>query len=149
LAWFVQSVFETRAAQGRSTIIVMRAPRVIDFTSPAVIRVPKSCARCGRLFGALGREYTCPNCRQPKHFNEMQIVSRQLSFRERQIVDLVREAKANKEIAAELCLTEGTIKEYLHHIFRKLGVKNRTELALRRDADLSYEYTQSTRRQIG
>ncbi len=76
------------------------------------------------------------------------MVSRQLSFRERQIVDLVREAKANKEIAAELCLTEGTIKEYLHNIFRKLGVKNRTELALRRDADLEYEYT-APRRQIG
>ena len=27
-------------------------------------------------------------------------------------------------------LAEGTIKEYLHTIFRKLGVKNRTELAL-------------------
>ena len=79
----------------------------------------------------------------------METVSRQLSFRERQIVDLVREAKANKEIAAELCLTEGTIKEYLHHIFRKLGVKNRTELALRRDADLAYEYTPPARRQIG
>jgi two-component system, NarL family, nitrate/nitrite response regulator NarL len=97
----------------------------------------------------MGREYICPSCRQPKPSNDIQIVSRQLSFRERQIVDLVREAKANKEIAADLCLTEGTIKEYLHHIFRKLGVKNRTELALRRDADLAYEYTQTSRRQIG
>jgi len=127
----------------------MRVPRVIDFASSAVVRVPKSCSRCGRLFGAMGREYICPSCRQPKPSNDIQIVSRQLSFRERQIVDLVREAKANKEIAADLCLTEGTIKEYLHHIFRKLGVKNRTELALRRDADLAYEYTQTSRRQIG
>ncbi len=44
---------------------------------------------------------------------------------------LVQQAKANKEIAYELCLSEGTIKEYLHHIFRKLNVTSRTELALR------------------
>lgn len=127
----------------------MRIAGVINLTCPAIVRVPKSCARCGRLFGATGREYICPSCRQPKADSNLETVSRQLSFRERQIVDLVREAKANKEIAAELCLTEGTIKEYLHNIFRKLGVKNRTELALRRDADLAYEYTSPARRQIG
>ncbi len=45
-----------------------------------------------------------------------------LSSRERQIAKLIREAKSNKEIAFELCLTVGTVKEYLYHIFRKLGV---------------------------
>jgi DNA-binding NarL/FixJ family response regulator len=111
--------------------------------------VPKSCARCGRLFGAVGREYTCPGCRRPKSGNDLEASSRELSFRERQIVSLIREAKANKEIAAELCLTEGTIKEYLHHIFRKLGVKNRTELALKRDTELVYEYRPPACREIG
>jgi DNA-binding NarL/FixJ family response regulator len=100
--------------------------------------VPKTCARCGRVFGAIGREYTCPTCHEPKTAGGRDAGSRELSFRERQIVALVRKAKANKEIAAELCLTEGTIKEYLHHIFRKLGVRNRTELAMRRDAELVY-----------
>lgn len=108
--------------------------------------IPKSCARCGKLFGARGREYTCLSCRQPKSDDEG---SRELSFRERQIVMLVREAKANKEIAAELCLTEGTIKEYLHHVFRKLGVKNRTELALRRDHELVYEHRSQALRELG
>jgi len=45
-------------------------------------------------------------------------------------VDLVSQSKLNKEIAHELHLSEGTIKEYLHRIFRKLGTKNRTELAV-------------------
>jgi len=36
----------------------------------------------------------------------------------------------NKEIAYELRLTEGTIKEYLNRIYRKLGLTNRTELAI-------------------
>jgi DNA-binding NarL/FixJ family response regulator len=46
------------------------------------------------------------------------------------VVHLVSQAKLNKEIAHELHLTEGTIKEYLNRIFRKLGTSNRTELAV-------------------
>jgi DNA-binding NarL/FixJ family response regulator len=46
------------------------------------------------------------------------------------VVNLVSQAKLNKEIAHELHLTEGTIKEYLNRIFRKLGISNRTELAI-------------------
>lgn len=53
-----------------------------------------------------------------------------LSMREKQVIALVSEAKPNKEIAHELNLTEGTIKEYLNRVFRKVGVKNRTELAI-------------------
>jgi len=54
----------------------------------------------------------------------------QLSFREKQVVLLVAQAKLNKEIAYELHLSEGTIKEYLNRIFRKVHVSNRTELAV-------------------
>jgi DNA-binding NarL/FixJ family response regulator len=57
-------------------------------------------------------------------------VNKTLGFRERQIVELIQKAKLNKEIAYELHLTEGTIKEYLNRIFRKLSVTNRTELAI-------------------
>jgi len=46
------------------------------------------------------------------------------------VVNLVSQAKLNKEIAYELHLSEGTIKEYLNRIFRKLGITNRTELAV-------------------
>jgi DNA-binding NarL/FixJ family response regulator len=45
-------------------------------------------------------------------------------------VRLVCQAKLNKEIAYELHLAEGTIKEYLNRIFRKVGATNRTELAV-------------------
>jgi DNA-binding NarL/FixJ family response regulator len=75
-----------------------------------------------------GKEYTCPACRRPK--TRLVRDTSALSFRERQIIALIAEAKANKEIAYHLCLTEGTVKEYLYHIFRKLNVTSRTELAL-------------------
>jgi len=98
-------------------------------TDIAKILITKTCARCGRGFGAVGREYTCPTCKESTAGQSA--FSAKLSFREKQIVQLIEQAKSNKEIAYELCLTVGTVKEYIYHIFRKLGVSNRTELALR------------------
>lgn len=54
-----------------------------------------------------------------------------LTRRERELIELVRQGLRNRDIAAELGVTEGTVKVYLHAIFDKLGVENRTELALR------------------
>ena len=54
-----------------------------------------------------------------------------LTPRERDLIDLVRQGKRNRDIAAELGVTEGTVKVYLHSIFDKLHVENRTELALK------------------
>lgn len=54
-----------------------------------------------------------------------------LTPRERDLVDLVRQGLRNREIAARLGVTEGTVKVYLHSIFDKLGVATRTELAIR------------------
>ena len=54
---------------------------------------------------------------------------RALSQREIKLITLVREGLKNREIAEQLNTTEGTIKAYLHAIFDKVGVENRTELA--------------------
>ncbi len=54
-----------------------------------------------------------------------------LTRRERELVELVRQGLRNRDIAAELGVTEGTVKVYLHAIFDKFKVENRTELALR------------------
>jgi two-component system nitrate/nitrite response regulator NarP len=54
-----------------------------------------------------------------------------LTARERQLIELVRRGLRNRDIAAELGVTEGTVKVYLHGIFDKFGVDNRTELAMR------------------
>ena len=60
-----------------------------------------------------------------------------LAPRERQLVAFVRKGLRNREIATELGVTEGTVKVYMHAIFDKLGVSNRTELAIRADEFLS------------
>ena len=93
------------------------------------IAVVKTCYRCGSMFSA-SKGRVCSVCRKPRVTGRTLPVSRHLSFREKQIANLVSQAKLNKEIASELHLTEGTIKEYLNRIFRKLEVKNRTQLAI-------------------
>ena len=59
--------------------------------------------------------------------------------RERQIVELVCRGLKNKEIAAELTITPGTVKVHLMHIFEKAGVKDRFQLALQGRQILGFE----------
>jgi two-component system nitrate/nitrite response regulator NarL len=58
---------------------------------------------------------------------------RTLSDRECEVVRLVQEGLKNRDIAARLRITEGTVKVYLHRIFEKIGVSSRTELAIKAD----------------
>jgi len=53
-----------------------------------------------------------------------------LTPREEQVVALVAEGLANREVAMELRLSEHTIKKYLFRIFDKLGISTRVELVL-------------------
>ncbi|HQS97480.1 MAG: DNA-binding response regulator [Novosphingobium sp. 17-62-19] len=53
-----------------------------------------------------------------------------LNPRERKITALVARGMRNRDIGAELGIGEGTVKVYLHTIYQKLGIDNRTELAL-------------------
>ena len=53
-----------------------------------------------------------------------------LTARERAIAGLIAKGRRNREIADELGITEGTVKVYLHNIYQKVGVSNRTELAV-------------------
>ena len=53
-----------------------------------------------------------------------------LAPRERQLAAHVGRGMRNREIAEALAMSEGTVKVYLHTIYQKLGIKNRTELAL-------------------
>jgi two-component system nitrate/nitrite response regulator NarL len=53
-----------------------------------------------------------------------------LAPRERQLAQMVARGMRNREIGDALGISEGSVKVFLHRIYRKLGVGSRTELAL-------------------
>lgn len=53
----------------------------------------------------------------------------ELSPREREVLELVRQGSTNKEIADQLFISVGTVKNHIHHILEKLHLKNRTQIA--------------------
>lgn len=53
-----------------------------------------------------------------------------LTEREGEILELVAVGKSNKEIAAQLFLSEKTVKHHMTNIMQKLHVRNRVEAAL-------------------
>jgi DNA-binding NarL/FixJ family response regulator len=52
-----------------------------------------------------------------------------LSRREHEVASLVTERKTNREVAAELFLSEKTVESHLRNIFAKLGASSRVEVA--------------------
>jgi LuxR family maltose regulon positive regulatory protein len=63
-----------------------------------------------------------------------------LTAREQEVLTLIAEGLSNREIAARLFIEVGTVKWYVHSIFRKLEVDSRTKAASRaRELHLVFE----------
>ena len=63
------------------------------------------------------------------------IYASRLTSRETQVLQLIVKGLSNREIAAQLGITEGTVKSFVNSILGKLGVRDRTQAvtaALRR-----------------
>lgn len=58
--------------------------------------------------------------------HRMRAPAASLSSREIQVLELVAAGRSNTEIAADLFVSETTVKSHLAHIFTKLGVSSRT-----------------------
>jgi len=62
--------------------------------------------------------------------NPRQTAVSMFTARETAVVHALRQGRANKMIAHELNMRESTVKVHVRHIMKKLGAKNRTEVAL-------------------
>ena len=67
--------------------------------------------------------------RLPSAYAANQALSK-LTRRERQVLGLIAQGKTNREIAALLVTSQGTVKTHVTHIFRKLGVSDRVGAVL-------------------
>ena len=53
-----------------------------------------------------------------------------ITEKEYEIIELVAEGLSNKEIASDLILSEGTVRNYITSILEKLDLRDRTQLAV-------------------
>ncbi|MEO0374174.1 MAG: response regulator transcription factor [Cyanobacteria bacterium P01_A01_bin.17] len=54
----------------------------------------------------------------------------QLTSREQDVLSLIGRGSTNREIAQELYIAEGTVKTHVTHLFNRLNLRNRTQLAI-------------------
>lgn len=78
-------------------------------------------AIAGRLLGEIRNGTTAGKATVPEP--EM------LTRRELEVLQLVADGLSNKEIAARLFITEGTVKNHVHNALEKLQLENRTQAA--------------------
>ena len=60
--------------------------------------------------------------------------ARSLRWGERSVAELAAAGETNREIGARLYLSPKTVETVLTRVYRKLGVRSRTELARRLEA---------------
>lgn len=71
-----------------------------------------------------------PELMQKSNTAEFDLSRYDISRKESDIIELVADGLSNREIASELYLSEGTVRNYLSTILEKLGLRDRTQLAV-------------------
>ena len=66
---------------------------------------------------------------EPMPIHESENGARRLTAREREVIANVQMGMKNREIAAAMGITAGTVKVHLMHIFEKTGLRDRVQLA--------------------
>lgn len=69
-----------------------------------------------------------PELMKPK--DDFDFAGHGISGKEREILELVANGMSNKEIASELFLSEGTVRNYISSLLDKLCLRDRTQLAI-------------------
>ena len=54
----------------------------------------------------------------------------ELTEREREVIRLIAQGRSNRDIATEFFISEKTVKTHVSHVLAKLGLKDRTQLAI-------------------
>lgn len=93
--------------------------------------------RCGRRW--IDRTLVARIIAAQQKAGEARSLDTRLSGREQEIARLASTGKPNRYIAETIGIAEGTVKVHLHNIYQKVGVNNRTELAMKMENIASAE----------
>lgn len=74
---------------------------------------------------------TSPQATSSSPHERIEGLIEQLTEREHEILTLVAKGASNRQVAESLYLTEGTVKNHMSSILGKLGVRDRTQAALK------------------
>lgn len=66
--------------------------------------------------------------RKPSSYEDRFLIKQKLTSREHEVLELITQAKNNKEIAKELYISDQTVGVHRKNIMRKLGVRNTINL---------------------
>ncbi len=88
------------------------------------LMTPEIATKAFRLFSELARTSGGASA------GEASDIPSELSRTELQIISLIGAGLANKEVAAELDLGEGTVRNYISSILQKTGLRDRTQIAI-------------------
>ena len=102
---------------------------ILKTSSTAVLEHAISLALTGETFLPLPRAVLSGNVTAEVARPTGQILDR-LTDRQRDVFQLLLAGHSNKEIARELGVLEGTVKVHVRAIMQKLGVRNRTQVAV-------------------
>ena len=97
-----------------------------DGAEDALIEVLETVARGGRVIDPALLDRVRAAALKPRAVR----LSEVLTPREWLMATLVARGLRNRDIGQQMSIGEGTVKVYLHAIYQKLGIDNRTELAL-------------------
>jgi two-component system response regulator DesR len=122
-----------RAEQARSRVVILTT-----FARPGYLRRALDAGASGyllkdapsdRLADAIRRVHAGGRAIDPELAAEAWGEHDPLSDRERQVLRLAGEGRSGPEIATELRLSEGTVRNYLSEAINKVGGKNRVDAA--------------------
>ena len=87
----------------------------------------------GNTFLAPGLHITPPNgkritAQRKSNYEDRFVIKQKLTSREHEVLELITQAKNNKEIAKELFISDQTVGVHRKNIMRKLGVRNTINL---------------------
>ena len=93
------------------------------------LMTPEIATKAFRLFSELARGYDQSGKPGADPLGSSAVPS-DLSRTELQIISMIGRGLANKEVAAELSLSEGTVRNYISAILQKTALRDRTQVAI-------------------